>query len=120
MIGNVPWSDDRIKQVRALAAEGKTAAEVAEAIGGTTRNAVLGMAKRKGIVFPPKGRNGQPPAPKPEGLKDKPIVTALDRFAELISNGVTVARAGHKVYGHSFGGKIAMMQLEAKFGWGAE
>jgi hypothetical protein len=120
-MSSAPWTDDRIEQVRALAAAGKTAAEAAAAIGGTTRDAVLGMAQRKGIVFPLKRRNGQPPERKPQPAgEERPIETDLDRFAELLADLVPVEKAGLKVYGSVRAGRLAMMQLEAKFGWGAE
>lgn len=113
------WTEERVEFVRAKAAEGWKMEQVAHELD-TTKNAVAGIAERKGIKFPIKRRNGQPPErkPKPKG-PDLPIVTALDRFAELIANGATVKAAGIKVYGYEPGGKLAMMQLEQKYGWQA-
>lgn len=40
------WTDDRITLLKRLWSEGKTAAEIAKALGGVTRNAVIGKAHR--------------------------------------------------------------------------
>ena len=43
-----PWTDAREDDVRRLWMEGRSAAEIAKALGGTTRNAVLGIVHRRG------------------------------------------------------------------------
>lgn len=44
------WLDDKIATLQALANEGKSASQIALALGGGfTRNAVIGMARRKGV-----------------------------------------------------------------------
>ncbi len=40
------WTDDRVTLLKKLWVEGKTAAEIAKALGGITRNAVIGKAHR--------------------------------------------------------------------------
>lgn len=40
------WTDDRVKLLKQLWGEGKTAAEIAKELGGVTRNAVIGKAHR--------------------------------------------------------------------------
>jgi len=40
------WTDERVSLLRKLWGEGKTAAEIAGALGGVTRNAVIGKAHR--------------------------------------------------------------------------
>ncbi len=40
------WTDERVKLLKKLWGEGKTAAEIAKALGGVTRNAVIGKAHR--------------------------------------------------------------------------
>ncbi len=40
------WTDDRVLLLKKLWGEGKTAAEIASALGGVTRNAVIGKAHR--------------------------------------------------------------------------
>ena len=45
-----PWTDTRIAKLKELWFEGYSAADVANRLGGTTRNAVLGKAHRLGIA----------------------------------------------------------------------
>lgn len=40
------WTDERVALLKKLWGEGKTAAEIASALGGITRNAVIGKAHR--------------------------------------------------------------------------
>lgn len=40
------WTDERVGLLKKLWGEGKTAAEIASALGGVTRNAVIGKAHR--------------------------------------------------------------------------
>lgn len=40
------WTDERVKLLKRLWGEGKTAAEIAKALGNVTRNAVIGKAHR--------------------------------------------------------------------------
>lgn len=40
------WTDERVALLKQLWGEGKTAAEIAKALGGVTRNAVIGKAHR--------------------------------------------------------------------------
>lgn len=40
------WTDERVTLLKKLWGEGKTAAEIAKALGGVTRNAVIGKAHR--------------------------------------------------------------------------
>lgn len=43
------WADDRKEQLKALWQSGKTASQVAETMGGITRNAVIGQVRRMGL-----------------------------------------------------------------------
>ena len=38
------WSDERVTRLRAMVAEGGSAAAIAEALGGVSRNGVIGKA----------------------------------------------------------------------------
>lgn len=59
------WTEERIDAVRTLAAEGLSASQIAGAIGGCTRNAVVGVGHRNGIKFiNPGGKNGSAAATK--------------------------------------------------------
>lgn len=40
------WTDERVETLKKLWGEGRTAAEIASALGGVTRNAVIGKAHR--------------------------------------------------------------------------
>lgn len=40
------WTDDRVETLKTLWAEGESAAAIAKALGGTTRNAVIGKIHR--------------------------------------------------------------------------
>ncbi|WP_169566138.1 GcrA family cell cycle regulator [Sneathiella limimaris] len=43
------WTEERIEKLKSLWGSGKTAAEIAEELGGVTRNAVIGKANRLGL-----------------------------------------------------------------------
>jgi len=57
---SIPWSEERVEQLKALDAEGLSAAEVARMLGGTTRNAVIGIISRRGFHL----ENPRPPGYK--------------------------------------------------------
>ncbi|SLN12404.1 GcrA family cell cycle regulator [Oceanibacterium hippocampi] len=40
------WTEERVELLKELWGNGKTAADIAEALGGVTRNAVIGKANR--------------------------------------------------------------------------
>lgn len=43
------WSEDRVKQLKNLWTEGLSASQIARALGGVTRNAVIGKVHRLGL-----------------------------------------------------------------------
>ena len=43
------WTDDRVEVLRNMWGAGKSASEIAEELGGVTRNAVIGKAHRLGL-----------------------------------------------------------------------
>ena len=74
------WSEDRVEQLKNLWTEGLSASQIARALGGVTRNAVIGKVHRLGLAgraspsradrprlpSAPKAstlRNAMPPAP---------------------------------------------------------
>ena len=60
----MPWTDDRVEQLKRMWSEGLTASQIAARIGqGVTRNAVIGKVHRLGLS----GRVAKvrPPQPKP-------------------------------------------------------
>ena len=48
------WTEDRVKMLLQLREEGKTSSQIAEALGDTTRNAVIGKIFRLGLAKPTK------------------------------------------------------------------
>ncbi|MCB9989955.1 MAG: gcrA cell cycle regulator family protein [Rhodospirillales bacterium] len=67
------WTDERVALLKKLWGEGKTAAEIAQTLGGVTRNAVIGKAHRLKLSnrLSPIQQNNKKPAPKP--VEDKPM-----------------------------------------------
>ena len=47
------WTDDRIDQLKTMWEAGQTASQIAEALGGVSRNAVIGKAHRLGLQARP-------------------------------------------------------------------
>ncbi len=47
------WTDERIDRLKALWADGSTASQIAEDLGGVSRNAVIGKAHRLGLESRP-------------------------------------------------------------------
>ncbi len=71
------WTDERIERLKAMWTQGSTASQIADELGGVSRNAVIGKAHRLGLESRPspvkpgeeKGKKAKPaPAPK----ADKP------------------------------------------------
>ncbi len=58
----MPWTEERVKTLKKLWEEGKTARQIAETLGGgLTRNAVIGKANRMGLRTPSsKGGSSSP------------------------------------------------------------
>lgn len=68
------WTEDRIEQLRQLWGSGKSASEIADMLGGVSRNAVIGKAHRLGLSGRP-----SPIKAKPE---DEPEATPAPAAAE--------------------------------------
>src|SRR5256885_15297496 len=47
------WTDERIDRLKELWSQGITASQIAEALGGVSRNAVIGKAHRLGLQSRP-------------------------------------------------------------------
>ena len=47
------WTDERIERLRTLWTEGNTASQIADELGGVSRNAVIGKAHRLGLAARP-------------------------------------------------------------------
>ncbi len=61
------WTDDRVELLKTLWAEGLSAAQIANKMGGVTRNAVIGKVHRLGLsgrATPAKPQRGCAPSPE--------------------------------------------------------
>ena len=47
------WTEERIERLKAMWTEGATASEIADELGGVSRNAVIGKAHRLGLEARP-------------------------------------------------------------------
>ena len=55
------WTDDRLQQLKTLWAEGHSISAIAERLGHTTRNAVIGKVHRLGLPGRPKTQRPRQP-----------------------------------------------------------
>jgi len=77
------WTDERIERLKAMWTEGATASQIAEDLGGVSRNAVIGKAHRLGLESRPspvkpgeeKEKKARP-APAPKAAKPAPAPKA--------------------------------------------
>ena len=63
------WTEERIDRLKAMWAEGSTASQIADELGGVSRNAVIGKAHRLGL-------EARPSPVKPGEEKDKKAAAA--------------------------------------------
>lgn len=68
------WTDERIEKLRKMWEGGATASQIAEELGGVSRNAVIGKAHRLGLKARPSPvkANDKPARPAPPPRKAKP------------------------------------------------
>ncbi len=98
------WTDERIERLRAMWTKGATASQIAEELGGVSRNAVIGKAHRLGLESRPspvkageeKEKKAKPaPAPAPKTAKPaaaKPAPVAAEP-RETVAEGPRQAAA---------------------------
>src|SRR5688500_11805272 len=72
------WTDERIDRLKALWTQGMTARQIADELGGVSRNAVIGTAHRLGLQsrpspVKPNEHEGESPEPAPKA-RQKPAV----------------------------------------------
>ncbi|WP_114228264.1 MULTISPECIES: GcrA family cell cycle regulator [Sphingomonas] len=73
------WTDERIDRLKAMWTAGKTASQIADELGGVSRNAVIGKAHRLGLdsrPSPVKGGDEKPAEPAPAPAAATPKQTA--------------------------------------------
>jgi GcrA cell cycle regulator len=92
------WTDERVEQLKSLWTEGLSASQIARALGGVTRNAVIGKVHRLGLA----GRAGPPraerprsagthkvimrqAAPEPQVVEEDPIILDNGSFATVLT-----------------------------------
>jgi GcrA cell cycle regulator len=72
------WTDERIDQLKKLWEKGLTASQIAEELGGVSRNAVIGKAHRldlKSRPSPVKSNNGEKKAAPKKAVRPMPIAS---------------------------------------------
>ena len=75
------WTEERIERLKSMWTEGATASEIAEKLGGVSRNAVIGKAHRLGLEARPSPvkpgeEHAAAPAPKPAKKEAAPKAAA--------------------------------------------
>lgn len=105
------WTDERIERLKKMWSEGSTASQIADELGGVSRNAVIGKAHRLGLDARPspvkageekEKKSGSPvqpqPIPKakaePPAPKAPPAVDARPRGTESVAPQLVPARPG--------------------------
>src|SRR5688572_5306387 len=76
---SMSWTDERIERLKTMWTQGSTASQIAEELGGVSRNAVIGKAHRLGLESRPspvkagEEKEKKPkPAPAPKVAKPAP------------------------------------------------
>ena len=79
------WTDERIEKLTKMWEGGATASQIADELGGVSRNAVIGKAHRLGLKARPspvKANEKAAAAPAPTPVKPKPAAEAPPRAAQ--------------------------------------
>ncbi len=66
------WTDERIDRLKNLWSQGVTASQIADELGGVSRNAVIGKAHRLGLQSRPSPVKANEPLPPPEKKAARP------------------------------------------------
>lgn len=74
------WTDERIDQLKAMWEKGMTASQIADELGGVSRNAVIGKAHRLGLQSRPSPVKAND-APRKKASPKKPAPSATPREA---------------------------------------
>ncbi len=75
------WTDERIDTLRTMWEKGLTASQIAEALGGVSRNAVIGKAHRLGLQARPSPVKPNEPDAKAATSAPKPVAEPAPRAA---------------------------------------
>ena len=71
------WTDERIERLKSLWTNGMTASQIADELGGVSRNAVIGKAHRLGLQSRPSPVKPNDPLPAPAEVQPKPAVSPI-------------------------------------------
>ena len=105
------WTDERIDRLKELWSQGMTASQIADELGGVSRNAVIGKAHRLGLqsrpspvkpnepapkakARPGEGRGRAPPAPRARAAEPRPRRARSRARAAAARRGRAAAAAG--------------------------
>ncbi|HET9903609.1 MAG TPA: GcrA family cell cycle regulator [Xanthobacteraceae bacterium] len=77
------WTDERVEQLKKLWADGLSASQIANELGGITRNAVIGKVHRLGLSGRAKTPSSSAPRPR------KPRAAAPFRASRPVTHGNT-------------------------------
>src|SRR3954454_14887226 len=81
------WTDERIERLKKMWHDGATASQIADELGGVSRNAVIGKAHRLGLeqrpspVKPGEEKEAKKAAPAPAAAAPKPAPKAETKAA---------------------------------------
>lgn len=98
------WTDDRIALLKKLWGEGRTAAEIADQLGGVTRNAVIGKAHRLKLsnrVSPIQENKKKPVAVPVQKAPEKKIQKLLEQ--DNNRKGIPLSELGARMCRWPFG-----------------
>jgi GcrA cell cycle regulator len=93
------WTDERIERLKTMWTQGSTASQIAEELGGVSRNAVIGKAHRLGLESRPspvkageEKEKKAKPAPAPRAAKPAPAPKPAPAAAEPRETDVNAPR----------------------------
>ena len=91
----VEWTPERVERLRELRKRGFSFRQIAEHLGGVSRNAVIGKAQRLGLEAPPKIKRAptSPPQPKRSAALRKKSVSATQVPQAICENGPPLINA---------------------------
>ena len=87
------WTDERIDRLKHLWTQGMTASQIADELGGVSRNAVIGKAHRLGLQSRPSPVKPNDPLPAPAESAPRPAVSPIAEPAEQPAPAATQAAA---------------------------
>lgn len=93
------WTDERVDQLKSLWTEGLSASQIARALGGVTRNAVIGKVHRLGLAgravpsrvdrprlpSAPRLHHLRPREPEPPVVEEEPITLEDGSFVGVLT-----------------------------------